>query len=315
MRPTIAPEKILRELNDLWAQLDAERGAQGGVLRACSMTLVAVAESAGDVAQVRETLGEIMHDHPCRAVIVNPDVSPDEEIAAQVFAQCRAPAEGHQQQICSEGIEIAAAPAQFEELAKAMIPLRVSDLPLMVWCRGSRPFSLRVFEHLFAIADKSIFDSSAAPSARAAQDFLRGLRRRGYRVADLHWTRLTGWREIIYHLFDRQLRASQVTTARVRYGGAEPSSCALYLASWIGQALPSARVILEAAEGEYGVAGVVFSTPEGEVSIQRGEPGAVIISGKDGRYRVWLPPTDEASLMREELKILGADPVFERVLG
>ena len=38
--------------------------------------------------------------------------------------------------------------------------------------------------------------------AEAALEFLRVLRAQGRRVADLHWTRLTGWREVLAHLFD-----------------------------------------------------------------------------------------------------------------
>jgi hypothetical protein len=40
---TIDPEKILRELRELWAQLAKDQGSAGGVLRACSMTLIVVA--------------------------------------------------------------------------------------------------------------------------------------------------------------------------------------------------------------------------------------------------------------------------------
>ncbi len=46
--PVIDPEKILHDLRELWAQLAKEQGGAGGVLRACSMTLIVVAEHDDD---------------------------------------------------------------------------------------------------------------------------------------------------------------------------------------------------------------------------------------------------------------------------
>ena len=41
---TVQPEKILRDLRDLWAQLGREQESSGGVLRACALNLLVVAE-------------------------------------------------------------------------------------------------------------------------------------------------------------------------------------------------------------------------------------------------------------------------------
>jgi len=191
---------------------------------------------------------------------------------------------------------------------------------LVLWCRGPQVFQLRAFDALFPVADKIIFDSATVPRARAALSFLRSLRDRGCRVADLHWTRLTGWREIVANLFDDEaLPAASITTARVGYGGAAPATCALYFAAWIARALPDARVSL-AAEGSDGPAGkpglrsVTLTNATCELSLTKID-SAIEVSGCGRHYRSVLPPTDEESLMREELKILGPDLVYDRVLG
>src|SRR5437660_34777 len=44
----IEPEKILKELRELWVQLGQQENAPGGVLRACAMTLVVAAEPDGN---------------------------------------------------------------------------------------------------------------------------------------------------------------------------------------------------------------------------------------------------------------------------
>ncbi|HEX5431059.1 MAG TPA: glucose-6-phosphate dehydrogenase assembly protein OpcA, partial [Bryobacteraceae bacterium] len=220
-------------------------------------------------------------------------------------------------QICSEGVEITAGPRRFDEVAQLLVPLRVPDLPVVLWCRGPSAFSLRAFDALFPLADKIIFDSSAVPAAGAALGFLRRLRARGYRVSDLDWTRLTGWREILAHLFDNHaLRPSGVSSARVIYGGSEASASALYFASWIGNALPDARVRLEAArESEPGLRSVVLIGSKEEIALTKTGGSCIDVKGSGRDYRSPLPPVDEQALMREELKIIGPDPVFERVLG
>ena len=313
----VDPEKILRELNQLWDQMETDPASPGGVLRACAMTLAVVAEDDQDASHARQTLGLIMHDHPSRAIVVK--TQDGQEVGARVFAECWMPF-GGQQQICSEGVEITAGPQMFAEVARVCLPLRAPDLPLVLWCRGAGAFTLRAFDDLFPLADKIVLDSSQAPGASAALAFLRSLRARRYRVADLEWSRLTGWREILSHLFDDEElhapnTAASVTTVRIGYSGASPPTSALYFASWIGQALPGAHLRFESTSGDPGLRGVTLSFAEGDLSLTRVAPACVQVRGLGRDYRTALPPSDEAALMREELKILGSDPIFEKVLG
>lgn len=314
MAAVLDPEQIIHDLHELWNQLEAEQGNSGGVLRACSMTLLVAAQDDRDAEQARRTLGVLMHDHPSRAVVVHMH---DGIAGARVFAECWKPF-GSSEQICAEGIEITAEPTEFDQVAQLVVPLRVPDLPVVLWCRGPAAFSIRAFDALFPLASKIIFDSSTASmSAGAALAFLRGLRGRGLRVADLHWTRLTGWREILAHLFDdKALLPRDVISARVLHGGSAPSTCALYFSSWIGHALPSARVKLESAPGaEPGLRSVTLTGSKCEITLTRTSPSCVDVKGCGRDYRCALPPMDEEALMREELNILGPDPVYEQVLG
>lgn len=143
MTTALHPDRILRDLSDQWAQLDREQADSGGVLRACAMTLVVTAAvTAGDeadAAQVRQTLGVLMHDHPSRAVIVK--MRDGAEFDARVFAECWRPF-GSAQQICSEGVEILSDGVRLEEAAQLLVPLKVPDLPAVLWCRGASVFQL-----------------------------------------------------------------------------------------------------------------------------------------------------------------------------
>src|SRR5690349_17922512 len=247
---TVQPERILRDLQELWAQLAVDQADSGGVLRACAMTLVVAAEDAPDAGRARQTVGVLMHNHPSRAVIVRPG---SDALDARIFAECWKPF-GKSQQICSEGIEITAGRSGFSEVAKFLVPLRVPDLPVVLWCRGAAALEPGPLDPLFPLADKIIFDSSEVIDADSALQFLRRLRGRGRRVADLHWTRLTGWREVLAHLFDdRALQPGEVKGAQVIFGGSSVTTCARYFAAWIRTALPTARVTIESGEGPRGL--------------------------------------------------------------
>jgi glucose-6-phosphate dehydrogenase assembly protein OpcA len=327
---TVQPERILKDLQQLWAQLALDQAESGGVLRACAMTLVVAAEDASDAERVRQTVGVLMHNHPSRAVILRPAGNgPSDKSApgldARIFAECWKPF-GKAQQICSEGIEITAGQSGFSEVAKFLVPLRVPDLPVVLWCRGAgvlsggaEPGSL---EPLFPLADKIIFDSSQAADADSALQFLRRLRGRGKRVADLHWTRLTGWREVLAHLIDDQaLQPGEVKAVQVTFGGPSVTTCARYFAAWIRTALPAARVTIQshgsdaAGDGPPGLRAVTLSTASCSLTIALGSEHCVEVSGCGRQYRSQLPSTSEEALMQEELGILGPDPVYERALS
>ena len=310
----VQPERILRDLQQLWAQMAQDQAESGGVLRACAMTLVVVAEDAADAERVRQTVGVLMHNHPSRAVILRP-AGGGEVLDARIFAECWKPF-GRAQQICSEGIEITAGRGGFSEVAKFLVPLRVPDLPVVLWCRGAAALDPGPLEPLFPLADKIIFDSYRVPDADSALQFLRRLRGRGSRVADLHWTRLTGWREVLAHLFDDgAFQPTEIKTAQIIFGGPSVTACARYLTAWIRTSLPGARVTMEAGDGPSGLRSVTLATATDKLTIARGSDLSVEVSGAGRHYRSLLPSTSEEALMHEELGILGPDPVYERALS
>jgi glucose-6-phosphate dehydrogenase assembly protein OpcA len=311
------PEKILRDLRDLWARLAQDRDGAGGVLRACSMTLIVVAEAddEADAETARKTIGVLMHVHPSRAVVLTPRESG--EFSARVFAECWMPF-GGQQQICSEGIEITADSEQTDEVARLLVPLIAPDLPVVLWCRGPRAFLDRSLDPLFPLANKIIFNTRAVRHPSSAIEFLRRMRKERRQVADLAWTRLTGWREAVAHLMDAcpgGWLAAASGEVRIEYGGGRPGTRSLYFARWIERALPGVNVTLIPVAGGPGVHSVVFAGCGSETSIRLGEGSSLEVRTAERCYSAVLPPDSEECLMREELSILGRDPVFERVLG
>lgn len=315
--PVIDPEKILHDLRELWAQLAKDQDSVGGVLRACSMTLIVVAEpdDAADAESARKTIGILMHGHPSRAIVLDP--SEGGEFSGRVFAECWMPF-GGQQQICSEGIEITADSEQTDEVARLLVPLIAPDLPVVLWCRGPRAFLDRSLDPLFPLANKIIFNTRAVRHPSSAIEFLRRMRKDGRQVADLAWTRLTGWREAVAHLMDAcdgGWLAAASGEVRIEYGGGRPGTRSLYFARWIERALPGVNVLLIPVAGGPGVHSVVFAGCGAETSVRLGEGSSLEVRTAERSYSAVLPLDSEESLMHEELSILGRDPVFDRVLG
>jgi len=303
---TVNPEKVLKDLRELWEQLAREQ--ESGVLRACAMTLIVIAEDDGDAEHVRQTLGVLMHDHPSRAIVLK--AWEGAEMGARVFAECWMPF-GRHQQICSEGIEMAADAANLGDVAQLLLPLIVPDLPVVLWCRGSRFFSTRYFDPLFPLAHKIVVDSQTAKNPKGAIAVLKELRLRGERLADLEWTRLTGWRQALANMFDDA--PMEVAEARVGYAGAM-STGILYFQRWMERAVPGVRVETEQVAGAPGIRTIALSGKGANVTLIAGDNGLVEVCCGARTSHLLLPAADLDSVMRAELSISGPDAVFEAVL-
>src|SRR6476620_9738515 len=141
MPATIQPERILRDLAELWTSLaNADHGAStaSGVLRACSMTLLVAAANEQDAQEIGQTVGELMHEHPSRAIVLKP-AGADGDLSARVYAQCWMPF-GGRQQICCEQIEITTPAGELDPVSRVILGLLAPDLPAVLWCRGSHWF-------------------------------------------------------------------------------------------------------------------------------------------------------------------------------
>jgi glucose-6-phosphate dehydrogenase assembly protein OpcA len=311
----VRPEKVLRDLRDLWTQLGSDQKESGGVLRACAMTLLVVAENEDAAQGVRRTLGGVMHDHPCRAIVLR--LSPGAEMEARVFAECWLPS-GSQKQICAEGIELTSDAAHLDEAAQLMLPLIVPDLPVVLWLHGGIAFAPNPGANpLLKLAQKVIVDSGSAADAASGLAAVRALRSPTRRVADLAWTRLTGWRESLANAFTCN-RSLAIASVRIQHAGAASTSV-LYFERWMKRAIPSAAIKLEQAKlepvtGGEGLRAVILSGQGDAVTVALSGEEAIEMRVGDKHARTLLPSTSDEALLREELSIPDADPVYDGVL-
>ena len=127
----VAAEDLLKELAALWAREGSE-GEAGGVLRACTMTLVVVSEEGDDESALGETLAALMPEHPARTIVIRLQGDGERALTQRVYQQCWKPF-GQRQQICCEQIEITASDAALADLPSVILPLAVPDLPVILW--------------------------------------------------------------------------------------------------------------------------------------------------------------------------------------
>jgi glucose-6-phosphate dehydrogenase assembly protein OpcA len=328
---TIQPETILRELSELWVSLakDSEPGQSSGVLRACAMTLVTAVDESEDATSVWSTVAALMPEHPSRAIVIRFRQAQARELSARVFSQCWMPF-GQRRQICCEQIEITASDASLPDLPAVIVPLAVSDLPVILWCRGSRLFSLPEFPELIKVANKVVLDAAVFPDPVALLRQIAEHSRQGQVFGDLTWTRLTRWRELVSQIFENRsylARLPSIERVRIGFGGDAKPASGYYLAAWLLDCLETAgskaRVEWEPAmNARVGELARVELVGAGDDGLR----ASIAVAGDGERHcaevrvgflsnRTMFPPDNDYVLLREELSIPGGDPVYVKALA
>jgi glucose-6-phosphate dehydrogenase assembly protein OpcA len=316
------PEKILRALGQVWTSLGEEERQQGKptVLRACAMTLIVVTdEEDKESGSAAQTLVELMHAHPSRAVVVRSDRAAENGLSARVFAQCWKPF-GKAQQICCEQIEVSAVPERWLDIGPTILGIIVPDLPVVVWCRQKSVFRQEMnqnqqsgLDSILALATKSIVDTRGT-DLNQALSVLRGWKEQDRLFGDLEWTRLTPWRETLAAAFEDQLahRAS-FNGIEIQYAGDTVPASAYYLAAWLqlGLAAKPSFAPSSDATAEPGLVQVTIKSPEVEIALSRTGPMCLRLKVGEQEQRVSLGGSSLYELMHEELSVLGQDPVYD----
>lgn len=316
MAATLSPDHILKELSDLWVSLGkpgkAESGA--GVLRACSLTLVVLAEESEDVGALGESIAALMPEHPARTIVIRLRGEGERTLTERVYAQCWMPF-GQRRQICCEQVEITASDTALPDLPPVVLPLAVPDLPLIVWCRSPRLAGMPEFRRIAAMASKVVLDSAAMPDPAVTLRRLSDVSGRGVMLGDLAWTRITRWRAMLSQVFENRETLALlpgITKVRVTFAPSYDTS-AWYMAAWIGDAVGHPEL---AVEPDSGVSSLrVELTGEGLRVVMLRQEGRLTVAVNELTNCTNLSAPTDYLLMREELGIVRRDLVFEKTLA
>jgi glucose-6-phosphate dehydrogenase assembly protein OpcA len=319
---TIAPEKILRELDEMWTALSRDPSGEGeGALRACSLTLVTLAEESEDFSALGETIAALMPEHPARTIVVRLQGAGERSLSERVFSQCWRPF-GQKRQVCCEQVEINASDAALADLPSVILPLAVPDLPLIVWCRSARVAALPEFAAIAAMAQRVILDSKQLPTALEALTLLGSITASGARVADLSWTRLTRWRAMLSQVFENRQNLAElprISKVTVTTNG-DPTLGGFYFGAWVMDVLGDIGVRPEFHIDSLGdetvgdLQSIELAAPDWSAELARSDGRLIVTAGAVEQCNPLRPATDY-SLMEEELRITGRDAAFERALA
>lgn len=223
----------------------------GGLMRATTLNLVAVAPSDKDADLIANSVGRLHDFLPSRTVILvlrTPEGGED-TIPYGVRVDLREQiAEGNQEpSLKFETITIEADAREAGRLASVVSPLLMSELPNYLWWPSGDFARHPLFEDLLSIVDRLIVDSAQLGRDVRGVAALRDLIDSGTTVVlgDFTWLRLGPWRQLIAQFFDgddtqtslQTIESVTISYAETRADGSSGLASALLMLGWLGSRL------------------------------------------------------------------------------
>jgi len=326
--------QIERQLQQLWqlAADSAKDESNRHITRACLFNLVAYCETEDARDHATVIISEVTSRHPCRAIVLLAEHDkPVDEIAASITAHCHL-AGGGGKQVCCEQISIHASGPSVTRIPGAVLPLLESDLPTVLWWHGNFLERVDLFRRLRGVSDRVLFDTStwSLPVALAK---LAGAFAPGF--ADLSWTRLAMWQQLVAEAFDEAHCAAALARLQrieITHGNGPGAHLrAQLLAGWAAAQLgwnasdvPSRIKLISRQDTDATAVGLISITLTGgdaTVCVQKnhGEQTARVTvnvpeaCGLPRKRALW--PVDDASLLCQELDQASASVVYLRALS
>ncbi|MGC4108381.1 MAG: glucose-6-phosphate dehydrogenase assembly protein OpcA [Thermomicrobiales bacterium] len=258
---------IYDEVAKLWEQvggvLDRPRGFDeidpdvagfgGGLMRATTLNLVAVAPSEKDAGLIAASVGRLKDFLPSRTVIIilrTPEDGDEETIPYSVRVELRdqAPEGEKQSELKFETITISADAREAGRLASVVSPLLMSELPNYLWWPSGDFARSPLFHDLLAIVDRLMVDSAQLGRDVRGVAALRDLVDADFHhaiIGDFTWLRLGTWRQLIAQFFDGEDSQASLQTidsvtvayAESREDGSSGLASALLTVGWLGSRL------------------------------------------------------------------------------
>lgn len=272
----VAVGDVESALNTLW-RAAAEAVGPAPVRTTVANLVVYTPNEARDTA-LTEVIAALASRHPSRAIVLSVN-SPGDSLDAWVEMHCQI-SPGERRQVCGEQISIHAPAQMVDQLPAAVLPLLLSDLPVILYWRAAPDPDNNLLHALVRRADRVILDGALGADVRAVLGNICVLLDRYPRTAicDLDWTRLTVLRELTAQLFDApDMRPyldtiSEIEIAHDGVGGASPPPQAYLYLGWLASRL-SWSVAAPAKRQESGYVTLSLRGAQGPIDV-RLLPGA-----------------------------------------
>lgn len=260
---TLDTGAIIDELTRLWTEVGGPRhGGQapgemvaesfpggGGLMRANTLNLIAVAESGESARHITDTVSQLKDFLPSRTIIFNTGEAASRESTWHVHVQLNEAYHGNADApaLRFETIIISADPKVAGHLTSLVAPLLMSELPTFLWWPSGDFTSSPVFHDLVAIVDRLIVDSAQLGNDAATIAQLRTLLddEDDPWVGDFTWLRLQPWRHLVAQFFDpptalpslQAISQVNIAYAQSRQDRGSGLAAALLMVGWLGSRL------------------------------------------------------------------------------
>lgn len=195
--------RVEDELAVLWKEHTPSANLSSPIPRASTLTLAVLCDINDTPASLSNLIGHIVSLTPARVILIVQSVDAPAEFETWISTFTAPGAIG--ERMLGEQITFYARPRKYEGLNSAVLSLRMSGLPFVLYWRGQPDLDDRLFFELMNECDQILFDSShfTARSERINQVIAR-LRREYDWVSfgDANWQRLLPWRELLAQFFD-----------------------------------------------------------------------------------------------------------------
>jgi glucose-6-phosphate dehydrogenase assembly protein OpcA len=243
---SIDPAAIERELQQLIRQpMNASTTGLPGT-RTAVLNLVAYAADATTMERIVGTLAALVDHHPSRTIVAMVNSGGGTEMDAHVHVDCR-PVGTSGLKVCIEHVIVGASPRALRRLPNVVLPLLLSDLPVVFWWPGEPALREPLLYDLLRPANRFVVDTLGFVHVERSLVMLDALRNRpglSIDLADLNWGRLLPWRELVAQFWDVPAwRAHLNRVDRVEIQLGKPTDArsnraqALLLAGWLASRL------------------------------------------------------------------------------
>lgn len=225
----------------------------GGVMRANTLNLLAVARTDRDARLISEAVARQRDFLPSRTIILLTHDQDDDDIVAGGFEVHLELREQHggagRASPLFETVVIQASTGSVESLSSLVSPLLIPELPDILWWPGGDFSRNALFLDLQRIVDRVIVDSAQLGRDTRGVASLRALidtdEANAPIVGDFAWLRLAPWRQLIAQFFDpadvqeclATIDEVSISYADVREDGSSGFASALLIVGWLGSRL------------------------------------------------------------------------------
>jgi glucose-6-phosphate dehydrogenase assembly protein OpcA len=228
-------------------------GFGGGLMRATTLNLVAVAPSEKDADLIAGSVSRLRDFLPSRTVILvlrTPEDGEDETIPYTVRVELHDQAQDDETNgnLKFETITISADAREAGRLASVVSPLLMSELPNYLWWPSGDFARSPLFHDLLGIVDRLIVDSAQLGRDVRGVAALRDLVDADFHhavIGDFTWLRLNTWRQLVAQFFDgddsqgclQTIDSVTIAYANTRTDGSSGLASALLVVGWLGSRL------------------------------------------------------------------------------